>query len=408
MLGEMKKKLSENIDKAKDSGDLTAQQVYDIAYEGVIQAATTLDEEITDLRIITKEAVIISIQALVEAEEITQDKITAALHGAVDGVKQVESSVLNSIHNEMVRVKKYLNEEQQTLAESLRTALEGAREAADSFTGSVKDNIETAVTDAKLKSADLLGLTRYTVKQAVFRAIENSEFLEDDIINIARDATANAMAEAHFSAERIHKVSETVLLSAVEAAEEIESHISETASAATEGVRQGLSESVEFTQESIAKAGRHLLLAGNLEQLQEDLGAVGDLFAETLRRVADKSGKSAKEILLELADDSQKVGSTLREKALLASHTVAERLEELGKDVLHKTGEVSGNAAHALTDESKKLGMRMLVLAKNTATEAWDGAKIAFYKGDNEKINYKSYHCRASSRDRDKIDRNRG
>jgi predicted transcriptional regulator len=193
------------------------------------------------------------------------------------------------------------------------------------------------------------------------------------------------MAEARFSAERISKVSETVLLAAVHAAEEIENNISETVSAATEGVRQGLSESIEFTHNNIATAGRNMLLAGNLEQVKEDLEATGDLFAETLRRVADKSGESAKEILHELADDSQKTGSTLREKAVLASRMVAEILKELGENGVYKTREMSGDTSHAFTEESRILGNRMLVVAKSAANNVWESAKIAFYQDDNEK-----------------------
>ncbi len=386
MLQEMKNQLLENIKKAKKSGELTTQQVYNIASEGVVQAASKLDEEATDLHAITKEAVTVSVQALVEAEETSLDKISAALHGTVDGIKHVETRVLDTIENELTRVKIRLNEEEETLADSLRIALDGAEEAADNFTGNIKDNILTAVTDAKLKSAELLGLTMATVKQAVSKAIETSTQIEDDIINITRDATANAMAEARFSAERIRKVSETVLLATVEAAEEIECDISEIASAATEGVRLGLSENVEFTQKSIAKVGKDLLLAGNLKQMKEDLEAVGDLFTATLRSVADKSGKPAREMLHDLADDAQKKGSTLREKAVLASHTVAERLKELGKEAVNKTGEVSSDTAHAVTEETKILGNRMLVVAKSVENSVWESAKIAFYQDDNGKV----------------------
>ncbi len=386
MLQKIKKKLIKEINKAQVNGELTAQQMYNIAYEGVVQAASKLDEEITDLHTITKEAVTVSVQALVDAEETSQDKISAALHGTVDGIKQVEIRVLNSIQNEWVRVKKKLNEEEKTLAKTVRTSLNGAQEAAENFSGSIRNYIEASVSDAKLKSANLLGLTRDTVKQAVCRVIETSTEVENDIINITRDATVNAMAEARFSAERISKVSETVLLAAVQTAEEIEIHISETASAATEGVRLGLSESVEFTHDSIAKMGRNLLLAGNLEQVQEDLEAVGDLFAESLHRVADKSGESAKEILHELADDAHKTGSSLREKAVLASRMVAERLKELGGNAVDKTGEVSSYTAHAVTEESRILGNRMLVVAKSAANSVWESAKIAFYNNDNGKV----------------------
>jgi len=120
----------------------------------------------------------------------------------------------------------------------------------------------------------------------------------------------------------------------------------------------------------------------DLKQTKEDLEAVGDLFVETLRKVAGSSGEAARDILNELADDAKKAGSRLREKAFAASHTVAERLKELGSEAVHKTGEVSGKAAHALGEEAKELGARMLTVAKGAATGMWEGAKTAFKKDE--------------------------
>jgi ElaB/YqjD/DUF883 family membrane-anchored ribosome-binding protein len=121
-----------------------------------------------------------------------------------------------------------------------------------------------------------------------------------------------------------------------------------------------------------------------LEQVKEDLEATGDLFAETLRRVADNSGEAAKEMLHELADDAQKTGSTLREKAVLASRMVAKRLKELGGNAVDKTREVSSDTTD-LTEESRILGNRMLVVAKSATNSVWESAKIAFYQDDNGK-----------------------
>ena len=386
MLQEMKQQLVESLKKAKESGELTAQQVYEITRDGVAQNTQKLKVGAKDMREISKEAVTTTIQSLVEVGEASKKNISAALHGAVDGIKQVESQILDTTHKELDQAKKRLQEEKAKLAEGLNEAFEGAKEAAGNFTEEVKTNIETALTDAKLKSADLLGLTRDTVKEAVSKAIETGSEVEKTVINVTRKATFNALAEARFSAERARKVSETVLSAAVEAAEELGSHIRETASAAAEGVRQGLTDTVEFTRASIAKAGEGVkgFAVEDLAQTKEDLGTVGDLFVETLRKVADSSGEAARDILYELADDAKKAGSILREKAVAASHTVAERLKELGSEAVHKTGQVSGKAAHALGEEAKELGARMLTVAKGAATGMWEGAKTAFKDENRE------------------------
>jgi len=120
MLQEMKQQLTESIKKAKESGELTAHQVYDITRDGVVQSTQKLKGGGKELREITKEALTTTIQSLVDAGEASQEKISAALHGAVDGVKEVESQILEATHKEFHQVKKELRDEEAKLAEGLR------------------------------------------------------------------------------------------------------------------------------------------------------------------------------------------------------------------------------------------------------------------------------------------------
>jgi|GEM_PF-529633 len=382
MLKEMKKQLADNIHKAKESGELTAHQLYDITRKSISESTQQLKEGAIELREITKEAVTTSVQVLVEAEEASEEKIAAVLHGVIDGIKQAESHLMESTQKELGQAKKLLLEKEATLAKGVSEALEGAKEAAGNFSDQVKTNIETALSDTKLRSTELLGLTKETVKGAVRKAIETGSDVEETVEKVTREATAKAMEEASFTAERARNISETVLSAAVEAAEELGSHVSETASAAAEGVRKGLTDSVEFTRESLAKAGEGVkgFVVEDLEQTKDDLEAVGGLFVETLRKVADQSGNVAKEILHELADDAKKAGSSLQEKALAASRTAATQLKALGSEALEKTEEVGGKAAHAVSEEVKELSERMLAVAKGAATGMWEGAKAAFNK----------------------------
>ena len=166
----MKQQLIEDIKKAKESGELTAHQVHDITRDAVIRNVQKMKEGTKDLRDIVKEAVTTTVQSLVDAEEAGEEKISAALRGAVDGIKQVESQILDSTHKELNETKKKLRGKEEKLAEKLNEAFEGAKEAAGNFTEKVKTDIEKALTDAKLKSDELLGLTRDTVKKAVSKA----------------------------------------------------------------------------------------------------------------------------------------------------------------------------------------------------------------------------------------------
>lgn len=205
MLQEMKQQLIEGIKKAKESGELTAHKVHDITRDAVTQNVQKMKEGAKDLRDITKEAVTTTIQSLVDAEEASKEKISAALHGAVDGIKQVESQILDTTHKEISQTKKQLREKEEKLAEKLNESFEGAREAAGNFTEKVKTDIEKALTDAKLKSEELLGLTRDTVKEAVRKTIEtgsDSKMGEETkklgkvLLTAAKDAASIMLGDA--------------------------------------------------------------------------------------------------------------------------------------------------------------------------------------------------------------------
>jgi hypothetical protein len=105
--------------------------------------------------------------------------------------------------------------------------LEGTKESAAAFSGEVKEQIEISVTDAKLKSAEILGLTEEIVKQAVRKTIESGKDVEQTVSHITRQATERALAGAQFSAEKVKDVSSKVLSASVEIADEAGSHMKE-------------------------------------------------------------------------------------------------------------------------------------------------------------------------------------
>jgi gas vesicle protein len=269
----------------------------------------------------------------------------------------------------------------------VREALEGTRQSSEAFTGEMKEHIETAVTDTKLKYAELLGLTGETVKQAVKQVIDTGKDIEETVAQITRDATEKAFAEAHFSADRVRKVSHAVISAAVETAEEAGTNISEVARGAVHGTREGITSAVESTKETLSAAGAKTksFVTEDLAQTKEDLEAVEDLFLETIRGVAGKSGKEGREILNGIADHAMETTSTLKEKVGEAAETVSNRLKELGKDTFGKAAHLTGETVHTAADEARQLSKRALDIAKGAASGILQGAKHALRKDKEDK-----------------------
>ncbi len=202
---------------------------------------------------------------------------------------------------------------------------------------------------------------------------------------ITESATEKALAEANLTASRVRRVSNDVLSGAVKAAEESGTHIKEVTMAAAEGVRDGLTRTVNSTKEHLTEASRQVedFVAEDIEQTRQDLVAIEELFVEILQNVARRSGEVAGTVLYEVADDVRRAGSSLRERAAEAAEAAARLLTQCGRDAIDVTTDVR-RATHTVAHEAKELSSRALAVAKGAAAGMWKGAKEAFRQEKQE------------------------
>jgi len=382
MLEDMKNKLIKTIEQAKEQGELTAHKIYHITHKAALESTDELKNSIDHIKETSNEIITVATDTLEKEGEASSEKISAAVHGVIDGVKVSEVKFVEKAKKDLLLAKKKLSQKEADLAESLTEAFLGAKQAVSNSSSAVKEDLDKALHDAKLNSIDLLGLTKQTVKETTNLVIEAGQNVESIVENTAREAVSKAMKEASFSAERARRISETVLSAAVESAQESNKYIKEVTSSAVEGIRKGLADSVEFTQHELTniEASAEEYIQEDIEQTKADIENVSELFVGVLRKIADKSDKSAKNILHDAADDAQKIGCVLEEKAHSASQVAAKKLTEFGHEAVKKTEVV----AQKISEESKELAERMFAIAKGATTGMWAGAKAAFYKKNDK------------------------
>ncbi|MBW2135745.1 MAG: hypothetical protein JRG72_11075, partial [Deltaproteobacteria bacterium] len=122
----------------------------------------------------------------------------------------------------------------------------------------------------------------------------------------------------------------------------------------------------------------------DLARAKEDLETIEDLFLETVDRVARRSGEVAKKALSDIATESRKTTSVLKEKAGEAAKTVGARLKELGIDTSEKAAKLLGRAARSTAEEAGKLAKRSLEVAAGALSGMWKGAKEALKREKKE------------------------
>jgi len=383
MLEAMKSKIIKNINKAKEQGQLTAHKIYGITHQAVVDSADTFKNNVDHIKGTSKEIITTAINTLETSEDANKEKISAAIHGVIDGIKTFESKSINKAKEELVNAQQKLEQEKAKLADSVTEAFAGINETIGSYTNVVNTDIEKALHDAKLNSIEILGLTKKTVKKATHLIIDAGQDVEKVVENTTRETVSKAIKEGSFTASQAIKIAENVLAATVEAAQESNKQIKEVTLSAAEGVRKGLEDSVELAQHELTALGSSLkeYVKEDIEQTKEDLENISELFIDTLRKVANKSDDLAKNILHSAADDAEKIGSVLQTKAHEASQVAAKKLNELGHEVVIKTEKT----AHKATEETKVLAERMLTRAKTAVTEAFTSAKSILNKKGEEK-----------------------
>ena len=376
----MKDRIVEELKKAKEAGQITTEKVRELVRDAVSAAVAETRGGVEELRPVVKNAVTAAVEGLKEAEVDVKETVKGAVEGAIAGVRSRGDQAVEATRDELRKLEKRLEDEKTELAQSLRKGMEGAKEAGAALPEDLRDRVESAVSDIKLKSTELLGLTRQTIKEAVKEAIESGKDIKKTVAKITSDASERAMKEGRFSADRAKRIAEKVMSGAVEAAEEAGKEIKNVAVGAFEGVQKGIASAVESVGDR-AKA----FLREDLARTKEDLEAIEGLFIETTRKVAQRSGDVAKDVLTDLADQGKKTTSVLREKAHHAAEETSASLKKAGKGAAKATTEAVGKAAHIMADEAKELGKRSVAVAKGAISGMWKGAKDAMKKEKEEK-----------------------
>jgi ElaB/YqjD/DUF883 family membrane-anchored ribosome-binding protein len=395
---QMKDRIAEELKKAKEAGQLTTEKVHDIVRGAVSAAVAETRGGVATLRDVVKDSVTTSVEYLTKAGTDAKETVegtVGAVEGAIAGARSRGDQALETTRQEFWKLETRLAEEKSRLAQNLREGLKGVQEAGAVMSEDAKKRVAATVSDIKLKSTELLGLTRQTVKEAVKQAIESGQDVEETVARITGDATEKALKEGRFRADRVKQIAEKVLSGAVEAAEETGKEVQDVTAGAFEGAQKGIISAVESaenrsksflgedlaqTKEDLAENRSKSFLGEDLAQTKEDLEVIEGLFIEATRKVASRSGEEATKVLNDLADQAVKTTSVLREKSHSAAQTVAERLKQTGKDTVKATAKAAGKVADVMAEEVKELGKRSVTVARGAISGMLKGAKEALKK----------------------------
>jgi hypothetical protein len=317
MLDVMRKELSEDIQKAYKTGKISALEIKSIVKNAVSKAVKNAKTGTLDINAIAKEAVVTVVKELKSAGSDTKEHIEAVVDGTIEGTSDDTKKVINDIDMELLKTKYRLEEQKENLSVHLKDALNGANEAASTFSDKSKAEIEDAVTSAKLISVEILGLMQETVRQSVRTVIDEGKDVEQRVANITKDATENALGAGRLSAQKAKEVSEAAILAAVEAAQETEKEVKAVSAGAIAGTKQGIVNTIEKVKAKLteAKNGTEDFVEEDIKQTIEDLETIESAFIEALINTANKAGDAAKETIQLNIDAMKENASEMKQSA---------------------------------------------------------------------------------------------
>jgi hypothetical protein len=376
---QVKDRIVEKIKRAKETGVITAQKIHDIVRKAVADAVSETKGGAEAIRPIVKDAISAAVERLRAPEADAAENIKAVLEGAVAGARAHKDQAVAVVRKELREVEEKLAAEKTELTQYVRDALQGAKEAGALWPEEIGTRIKSLSADIKLQSTELFGLTKQTVKDAVKQALKSGEDIKKTVAQIARDTTERALKEKRFTADRMKRIAEKVMSGAIEAAEEADKEVKDVARGAFEGAQKGIASAVEAIGVKTKE-----FVHDDLARTKEDLETIQALFLETAGRVAKRSGETAKAVLVDLVEQTEKTTSALREKTGHATEKVAERLKKAGKEAVKTSVTTADKLARAMADETMALGKRSVDVARGALSGMWKGAKDALKKDKNK------------------------
>jgi len=380
MLETMQKEISENLKKIDVTGKAVTQDIVEVVENAVFKATQNVKDGATEINSIAKNAVTTAVNELKKSDNMEKIHVDAVIKGVINGVQKSTKKSIDDMDMEMLKTKYRMQEKNSELLSKLKDALNGTKEAAETFTDENKEHIEEAATDIKLKSAKMLGLMESIIKQSVKTVIEEGIEVETKISHITQQAVENALNETRLSTQKIKDVSKTAIMSSIEAARESDEKIQETTRGAIDGTKKAILVKIQEAKVDIQKVKENTetFVEEDVLQTKEDLETIDDAFRDTLDAISQniyELNDEAYKVILEDIDKIKATNSQIKIKAKDAVNDAVEVLKESGKSVIYSANEKAKEALEVLKEETEELSTQMLKVAKGAFKGMIEGAK---------------------------------
>ncbi len=256
-----------------------------------------------------------------------------------------------------------------------------------------------ALSDAKLKGVEMLGILKETTSEALLTTLEKGVDIEDTVFEITKNITYQAINEGDFTKQRFLDISSSIIEVAIEIADEDQGFAKNILNGAIHGTKEGMAKAIDKFKNDLKFAPEEVedIIEKDLGTVKKELLKIEESFIAMLENTAKISnGVSATIIKDILSTEFNTSLAKIRRVANEAREAISEKIDELREnasnmeyDFVEKAEKKIASLKEEMNKLEKKAGTKFEILKKElnelekTASEKIDSIKN--FEFENEK-----------------------
>lgn len=339
-------------------------------------------------------------------------KTPKAVGKVIDGLLRASSHDKEELLYKTIYEKEHLEKSIFTQKQQIRNVIAQTFTVLENHITHLQDDTKEgallALSDAKLKGIEMLGILKETAQEAILTTLEKGSDVRDTIYEITRNLTFNTINEGDFTYRRIVDISRTIIEASIDIADEDLGYAKEILDGAINGAKDGITKAIEKFKNDLRYSPTEemeSLLETDLSLLRKELLKVDEQFITMLEVLASQTEGISASIIKGMIEEMNSSVAKIKRAANDAKEVISERIEilkeeaekrfeSLKKDVgelekkasakvesfKHYEFESEKEKAKQVASDAKKLGFRAWEVAKNMMDGAVKSAKEAIKK----------------------------
>ena len=339
-------------------------------------------------------------------------KTPKAVGKVIDGLLRASSHDKEELLYKTIYEKEHLEKSIFTQKQQIRSVIAQTFEVLENHIIHLQDDTKEgallALSDAKLKGIEMLGILKETAQEAILTTLEKGSDVKDTVYEITKNLTFITINEGDFTYRRIVDVSRTIIEAGIDIADEDLGHAKEILDGAINGAKDGITKAIEKFKNDLRYSPSEemeSLLETDLSILRKELLKVDEQFITMLEVLASQTEGISASIIKGMIGEMNSSVAKIKRAANDAKEVIGERIdmlkgeaekrfESLKKDVDNfekkasakvesfKNYEFESEKAKQVANDAKKLGFRAWEVAKGMMDGAVKSAKDAIKKDE--------------------------